>query len=699
VDYNRVVKVIETKKTSNGKKLNRLVQKFNSNEDIIQELIYCYDFDDGAEFLREKTELRYTDIGKIKSKYKFTGHYPSDPAFFAKDFEKMITYEYDAKGRIIKAIEERDNESTEGRNKDIVVFEYFEDGTKIGKRYAAEFYNNPKYHNYITEYYDEAGNLILEDAGYLKKFWRYDDSGNLIEESWRYEEPYMDYVVGVTFPMFRKEYDERGNEIASFHYKLQTEEVSWETHSVFNEQNQMIQSSMIDHGDSKRNHTSTYEYEVSVHGVDSDETKGKTSDICNSSGQLLIKRAENGNVRAILEAAKNYLDGTNGFPADLELAFQWCKKGLDIDVYDAELWVQLAHCHEKANTDADKGAAHKAYRCAAELGHVSSMYIVAEDIYYGSSEDKKPECLSWLERAAASQDERAETLLGYIYLRGEFQTNNRQRGIELLTKAAERGDCQGAFILGEAYLHQIDGSEQAVAYIPGNASKYFAIAVENGEDRHKALYYAGIAYFYGEGVPKSMEKARKCLEALIDDADVPEKRAFGLLGCMCFEGVGGPVDYTLGEKALRRAMRSDDTEVSLESTNNLGMYLYNLTNRLPEAIQLLQSAANQGYADAQVNLGKAYYDGKGVPQNAKTAAHYFGLAARQGNQTAIDNLKVMGMSNNSSDNSSAKKRHPIRGAIIGYFVGGIIAAIPGQFSPVLGWAIIILAVIIGIIKG
>lgn len=284
-------------------------------------------------------------------------------------------------------------------------------------------------------------------------------------------------------------------------------------------------------------------------------------------------------------------------------------------------------------------------------------------------------------------------------MRGEFQTNNRQRGIELLTKAAKRGDCQGAFILGEAYLHQIDGSEQAVAYIPDNAAKYFAIAVENGENRHKALYYAGIAYFYGEGAPKSMEKARKCLEALIDDADVPEKRAFGLLGCMCFEGVGGPVDYTLGEKALRRAMRSDDAEVALESMNNLGMYMYNLTNRLEEAIQLLQSAANQGYADAQVNLGKAYYEGKGVPQNAKTAAHYFDLAAKQGNQTAIDNLKVIGMSNNSSDNSSAKKRHPIRGAIIGYFVGDIIAAIPGQFSPVLGWAIIILAVIIGIMKG
>ena len=56
-------------------------------------------------------------------------------------------------------------------------------------------------------------------------------------------------------------------------------------------------------------------------------------------------------------------------------------------------------------------------------------------------------------------------------------------------------------------------------------------------------------------------------------------------------------------------------------------------------------------------------------------------------------------SHNFYNNNFAKKRHPIRGAIIGYFVGGIIAIIPGQFSPALGWAIVILAVVIGIIKG
>lgn len=682
MDYNRVIKIVETKRTSEGKNVSRLVQSFNANEQIVQKLLYCYDFKDGTEFLREKSELRYTDIGKIKSKYKFTGHYLSDTGFWARDLEKMITYEYDTNERIIKVIEEGDNEHTEGRSKDIIVFEYFDDGTRIGKRYPAEFYNNPNYHNYITEHYDKAGHLIMEDWGHLKKYWDYDDRGNMILEHWINDEPNPSDTIkpGVDTPLFKYEYDERGNKIALFHFKGQTRKISREYHYVFNEQNQIIQSSMIDHDEPERNYTSTYEYEVTVHDVYSDKTKDNTSNICNPSSQLLIKRAEDGNISAILEVAKNYLDGTNDFPADIELAFQWYKKGLEIDVHNAELWVQLAHCHEKAGTDVDKGAADKAYRCAAELGHVPSMYIIAEDLYYESDEGKKTECLPWLERAVANQDEQAEALLGYIYLKGELQTNNRQRGLELLTKAAEHGDSQGARILAETYLHQIDGSEHIVPYDISKASRYFAIAVDNGEDTPKAMYYAGPAYFYGEGVPKDMEKARKCLEALIDEY-VPEEKVFDLLGCMCFEGVGGQADYTLGEKALRRAIGSDDTEISLGAMSNLGMYFYTLTNRLSEAIQLLQSAADQGNANAQVNLGKAYYEGKGVHQNMETAENYFGLAAEQGNQIAIDNLKVMEASSNSGNCSSAKKRHPIRGAIIGYFVGGFIGAILHLFWP------------------
>ena len=73
MDYNRVVKIVETKRTADGKNLSRRVQKFNANEQIVQELEYRYDYKDGAEFLREKTEVRYNDTGKVQFTRDYTG--------------------------------------------------------------------------------------------------------------------------------------------------------------------------------------------------------------------------------------------------------------------------------------------------------------------------------------------------------------------------------------------------------------------------------------------------------------------------------------------------------------------------------------------------------------------------------------------------------------------------------------------------
>ena len=52
-------------------------------------------------------------------------------------------------------------------------------------------------------------------------------------------------------------------------------------------------------------------------------------------------------------------------------------------------------------------------------------------------------------------------------------------------------------------------------------------------------------------------------------------------------------------------------------------------------------AAKQGYAPAQWALGKMYVDGKGVPQNYKTAVKWYKLAAEQGLAIAQYNLGRM----------------------------------------------------------
>ena len=59
---------------------------------------------------------------------------------------------------------------------------------------------------------------------------------------------------------------------------------------------------------------------------------------------------------------------------------------------------------------------------------------------------------------------------------------------------------------------------------------------------------------------------------------------------------------------------------------------------LGKAVELYQKAADQGNADAQINLGWLYENGEGVPKDLRKAAELYQKAADQGNASAQDNL-------------------------------------------------------------
>ena len=60
-----------------------------------------------------------------------------------------------------------------------------------------------------------------------------------------------------------------------------------------------------------------------------------------------------------------------------------------------------------------------------------------------------------------------------------------------------------------------------------------------------------------------------------------------------------------------------------------------------QALRQLQSAAQAGDADAQVDLGLMYHQGQGVPQNYAEALKWYRKAADQGDATAQYNVGVM----------------------------------------------------------
>ena len=60
-----------------------------------------------------------------------------------------------------------------------------------------------------------------------------------------------------------------------------------------------------------------------------------------------------------------------------------------------------------------------------------------------------------------------------------------------------------------------------------------------------------------------------------------------------------------------------------------------------EAVRWYREAANQGYAEAQYNLGVMYGKGEGVPQDHAEAVRWYRKAAAQGDADAQHNLGLM----------------------------------------------------------
>ena len=77
---------------------------------------------------------------------------------------------------------------------------------------------------------------------------------------------------------------------------------------------------------------------------------------------------------------------------------------------------------------------------------------------------------------------------------------------------------------------------------------------------------------------------------------------------------------------------------------NLGL-MYDDGKGVPQdhktAVKWYRLSAEQGYANAQYNLGFMYNKGNGVPQDYETAAKWYRLAAEQGNANAQNNLGGM----------------------------------------------------------
>ena len=73
-----------------------------------------------------------------------------------------------------------------------------------------------------------------------------------------------------------------------------------------------------------------------------------------------------------------------------------------------------------------------------------------------------------------------------------------------------------------------------------------------------------------------------------------------------------------------------------------------------EAVKWYRLAAEQGYADAQLNLGAMYYNGQGVLADVVTAHMWFNIAGADGNEIGADNREIIAKEMTPEDISKAE---------------------------------------------
>lgn len=174
-----------------------------------------------------------------------------------------------------------------------------------------------------------------------------------------------------------------------------------------------------------------------------------------------------------------------------------------------------------------------------------------------------------------------------------------------------------------------------------------------------------IPSFMSEGLTEE-EKAElkeQILPAGVDDAQVAEEKFKALMenaragDPVAQNGLG--VMYYTGEAVSKTSsgqVLDNDPELAAgwffrsaeqgyaDAQFNLGLMYINgegVPQDIPHAVELFQKAAEQGHVDAQNNLGAMYFTGEGVKRDEKKAIEWFEKAAAQGNEDARANLDAI----------------------------------------------------------
>ena len=283
------------------------------------------------------------------------------------------------------------------------------------------------------------------------------------------------------------------------------------------------------------------------------------------------------------------------------------------------------------------------YFKSASSGFIKSFYALGH--LYKDKEDIN-NALYWFKRSIDNGDTRAYSSIAFIYLQKNATQNAIEEGYRMLHKGAECGNVACAFLLGIEYISGNTWGEGNIISIDKNkgielirkaadngllkaqkylgdyyrkesnewaALKYYRLAAEQGDS--DSLFYAGL-YSKRRG---HNEDAVKYYKMAIEQNDIEAMNNLAI----CYEyGQGVEKDEEEAFKLYKRAAEAGDDVAQ----NNLGNCYEKGTGTIADFSQSLiwrkKAAKNKNLA-ATRKLARIYFEGIDIEKDIVTATHWY----------------------------------------------------------------------------